>query len=163
PLRLVDEPEQLLEADGVAEAGLSAGEDIAQQSGLRSECAQRVHVMVRQLRAALGEERGPVAVRRQVDAALVGHLEEEQIGDLLDVVAVVDPVVAEGVAEPPESLDNVTHAAIASLISRTMPSNRPPNTRLALPQPPIRERIGMLSKSARSMDRFSATNRRTPS
>ena len=45
---------------------------------------------------------------------LVGHLEEEQIGDLLDVVAVVDAVVAQRVAEAPEFLNDVGHAAIAS-------------------------------------------------
>ena len=39
-----------------------------------------------------------------VDAALVGHLQEQQIGELLDVVAVVDAVVAQGVAEAPEFL-----------------------------------------------------------
>ena len=49
--------------------------------------------------------------------ALVGHLEEQQVGDLLDVVAVVDAVVAQGVAEAPELLDDVAHAAIASLSS----------------------------------------------
>ncbi len=56
-------------------------------------------------------------LRRSSIASLVGHLEEEQVGDLLDVVAVVDAVVAQGVAEAPEFLDDVGHAAIASLRS----------------------------------------------
>ncbi len=43
----------------------------------------------------------------QLDAAFVGHLEEEQVGELLDVVAVVDAVVAQGVAEAPEFVDDV--------------------------------------------------------
>ena len=37
------------------------------------------------------------------------HLQEEQVGELLDVVAVVDAVVAEGVAEAPKLFDNVGH------------------------------------------------------
>ena len=37
---------------------------------------------------------------------LVGHLEEEQVGELLDVVAVGDAVVAQDVAVVPEALDD---------------------------------------------------------
>ena len=81
--------------------------------------------MIEQLRARMSGERGPRAIDggilaaerlhlhvAQVDPSLIGHLEEQQIGDLLDVIAVVDPIVAEGVAEPPEFLDNVGHASI---------------------------------------------------
>ncbi len=39
--------------------------------------------------------------------ALVGHLEEEQVGELLDVVAVGEPVVAEQIAVVPELLDDL--------------------------------------------------------
>ena len=38
--------------------------------------------------------------------ALVGHLEEQQIGELLDVVAVRHAVVAQNVAVVPEFLDD---------------------------------------------------------
>ena len=44
---------------------------------------------------------------------LVGHLEEQQVGELLDVVAVGEPVVAQDVAVVPEALDEAvwtTHA-----------------------------------------------------
>src|SRR5206468_11330849 len=84
------------------------------------------------------------------------HLEEEQIGDLLDVVAVVDPVVAERVAEPPEFLDDVdvTHAAIASFSSPIRASSWPPNARRAARKPPLCSKIGMASKSEASMERL---------
>ena len=46
---------------------------------------------------------------REVDRPLVGHLDEEQIRELLDVVEVADAVVAEGVTKAPELLDYVGH------------------------------------------------------
>ncbi len=75
--------------------------------GVLPERAEHVDVVVEQLGAAQLRERGPVALLGELDAPLVGHLEEEQVGDLLDVVAVVDAVVAQGVAEAPELLDDV--------------------------------------------------------
>ena len=51
------------------------------------------------------------------DAALVGHLQKEQVGQLLDVVPVIDAIVPQGMAEDPKFLYNVAHAAIAALIS----------------------------------------------
>ena len=81
----------------------------------------------------------------QRDALLVGHLEEEQVGDLLDVVAVVDAVVAEGVAEAPEFLDDVGHAAIASFKSVGAGRSRlPSKARFAAPQPPARAKTGTI-------------------
>ena len=49
--------------------------------------------------------------------ALVGHLEEQQIGQLLDVVAVAHPVVAEDIAVVPEFLDDLitTHLCFTSI------------------------------------------------
>jgi len=43
------------------------------------------------------------------DQRLVGEFQEEQVRKLLDVVAVIDAVVAQGVAETPEFLDDVGH------------------------------------------------------
>ncbi len=81
-------------------------------------------------------------------AFLVGHLEEEQIGDLLDVVAVIDAVVAEGVAEAPEFLDDVSHAAISVLICSRSSGNWPVEDLLRrVPQPPRRVKTGWASKS----------------
>jgi len=39
--------------------------------------------------------------------ALVGHLEKEQIGQLLDVIAVAHAVIPQNVAVVPEFLDNI--------------------------------------------------------
>ncbi len=49
------------------------------------------------------------ATLRNVRAAFLGHLEEEQISELLDVIAVVDAIVAQRVAKAPEFLDDVCH------------------------------------------------------
>jgi hypothetical protein len=38
---------------------------------------------------------------------LLGHFEEEQVGELGDVVGILDAIVAEDVAEVPEFLDDV--------------------------------------------------------
>ncbi len=79
--------------------------------GCLAQLAQDVDVVVEQLGAACSRSVGQAQPFGQLDAALVGHLEEEQVRDLLDVVAVVDAVVAQGVAEAPELLDDVGHAA----------------------------------------------------
>ena len=70
--------------------------------------------MVDQARAALVAELRPVAALGQLDPLLVGHLEEQQEGDLLDVVAVVDAIVAKGMAEAPEFLDDVASCFVLS-------------------------------------------------
>ena len=76
--------------------------------------------MVRDCRAGLVDQRRPRAIDldllaffrldgecTQVDAALIGHLQEQQVGQLLDVIAVVDAIVAECVAETPKFLNDV--------------------------------------------------------
>ena len=65
-----------------------------------------------QLRAGLGLERFPIAIFRNFRAALVGHLEEQQIRELFDVVPVVNTVVAQRMAEAPEFLDDVGHVTV---------------------------------------------------
>jgi uncharacterized pyridoxal phosphate-containing UPF0001 family protein len=45
----------------------------------------------------------------EVDASLVGHLQEKQVRQLLDVVAVVDAVMTERVAEPPKFGNDISH------------------------------------------------------
>ena len=73
--------------------------------------------MVGQGRAGFVLEAAPVAALRDLDAALVGHLQEEQVGELLDVVAVIDAVVAQGVAEAPEFVDDVGHECFLNMRS----------------------------------------------
>jgi hypothetical protein len=88
------------------------GEDQAEQAFLLAQFLQRVAVVVEQLVAVLlhqagtviaGEHRALLAIGRS--AALVGHFQEQQIGELLDVVAVAHAVVAQDVAVVPEFLD----------------------------------------------------------
>lgn len=50
-----------------------------------------------------------VAALQHFRAALFGHFQKEQVGELLDVVALVHAAVARRVAEAPESLDDVGH------------------------------------------------------
>ena len=66
-----------------------------------------------QLRALERLGRGPGVFLRHADVALVrrtavfvGHLEENQVGELLQIVAVADAVVAEGGAEAPDFGDD---------------------------------------------------------
>ena len=109
PFGLVDEVDELLEVDGIIEPRLGLGVDVAQNALGLAQFAEQVGVEVGEPRAAFVAERGPIAALGQVDGLLVGHFQEEEEGDLLDVIAVVDAIVAEGVAEAPEFLDDVGH------------------------------------------------------
>src|ERR1700681_2670040 len=90
----------------------------------------------------------PIAALRDHDRFLVGHFQEEQLGELLYVVTIIDAVMAKGMAEAPEFLDDVTHAAIAPLICFIRMGRRPWKTLEALPQPPKPVNTGWLSKSS---------------
>src|SRR5690606_4696362 len=129
--------------------------DVAEDTLRLAELAQHLDVVVGQVGAAGVSDGRPRAVLGDGDAALVSHLEEQQVGDLLDVVAVVDAVVAQRVAEAPESLNDVGHAAMALLRSRIRRSSHSAaKARLTTGRPPMSEKIGMLSKSSRSIERF---------
>ena len=64
----------------------------------------------------------------EINPPFVGHLQEKQVGQLLDIVAVVDRVVAEGVAEAPKFCNDVGHAAIAWLSCLTSSGSFGPKT-----------------------------------
>jgi hypothetical protein len=67
---------------------------------------QRIAVLAGRTRPVEpGRDGGGVVVWRL--GALVGHLEEEEVGQLLDVVAVGEAVVAQDVAVVPEFLDDL--------------------------------------------------------
>ncbi len=117
PFGLVNERDEPLQVYGVVEARLSAGVNVAQDAALLAERSQQVHIAVRQLGPALLLEVWPVAPFRQLDLLLVGHLQEQQVRDLLDVVTVVDSVVTERVTESPKHLDDIGHAAMPSFRS----------------------------------------------
>ena len=91
---------------------LRLAKDQRQCARLLAQLFQRVAVVVEQRIAVEQAKRRPrvgrgdgarLVVRRA--AALVGHLEEQQVGELLDVVAIAHPVVAQDVAVVPELLD----------------------------------------------------------
>ena len=109
PFGFVDEVDEPLEVDGVVEAALGLRVDVAQHAGGLTKGAKSVGVVVEQIRAALDAEGRPITALGQGDGPLVGHLEEQQVRELFDVVAVVDAVVAERVAESPEFLYDVGH------------------------------------------------------
>ena len=78
-----------------------------------TEFAQRLDVVDFQFRAFELLERRPVVLLRHADFAAVGrlrvfvrHLEEDEVGELLEVVAVAHAVVAQRVAEAPDFGDD---------------------------------------------------------
>ena len=114
PLFLVDEinhqPPQL---GRVLEFVLRLVEDQPKQALLVAQRFKGVAVVIEQLVAIFLDEARPIiffrhrallVVRRL--GALVGHLEEQQIGELLDVVAIRHAVVTQDVAVVPEFLDD---------------------------------------------------------
>src|SRR5256885_49205 len=98
----------------------------------------------------------PVCALRKTDLAFARHLKKEQVRELLYVVAVPNPIVAQRVAEPPEFGNNVgCHAATNSRLRSAMSAvSLPSKIRSACPHPPRFDRTGTDSKSDLSMERF---------
>ena len=89
------------------------GEDQAEQAFLLAQFLQRVAIVVEQLVAVFLHQAGPVIASEHRaglaigwPAALISHLQKQQIGELLDIVAVAHAVVAQDVAVIPEFLDD---------------------------------------------------------
>ena len=114
PVFLVDEiDDQAAQLGRVLELVLRLVEDQPEQALLVAEIFQGMAVVVEKLVAVLLHQRRPGVGGRDGArlvigrlGALVGHLEEEEIGELFDVVAVAHAVVAQDVAEVPEFADN---------------------------------------------------------
>ena len=89
-------------------AGLA--EDHAQHVVARTEFFEDQAVVLLQLDSRASQKRGPAEARGHHPLAaellelLVGHLQEQQIGELLQVLAVRQPVVTQNVAEVPQPL-----------------------------------------------------------
>ncbi len=97
---------------------LRLAEDDAQHPRLPAELGEDMTVMNLERVAVPLEERGPVETRghdrrprERRPRLLVGHLEEEQIRELLEVVAVREPVVPQDVAVAPQPLDEAVLCA----------------------------------------------------
>ena len=106
---------------GLLKRGMDWREDVAEQPVGLPQLAQDVGGSGR-VRAVpdFVFQAVPVAALGDLDAALVGHLQEEQVGELLDVVAVIDAVVAERVAEAPEFVDDVGHGRVGTFLKASL-------------------------------------------
>ena len=110
PVELVDFGHQRGERGGLLDEGAGVGEDLLHQRRAMAAQVDQQHLVELQ---PIG--RGPdfqiipaVAFRELVlGAGLLGHLEEQQVGQLGDVLVVGDAVVLEDVAEVPELGDDV--------------------------------------------------------
>jgi hypothetical protein len=113
PALAVDQLDQLVQLGRVGDLVLALHEDVAQHAGLLAQLVQQLHVVALQLGAALVAQALPVEVVGDVRVAvvrrlavLIGHLQEQQVGELLQVVAVAHAVIAQGVAEVPDFVDD---------------------------------------------------------
>jgi hypothetical protein len=113
---LVDEvDDQAAQVGGVLDLVLGFPEDDAEDARLLAEVFEGVAVMSFERDAIEFDEAGPVVVRGDGGLAVVGragalvvHFEEEEISELLDIVAVGDSVIAEEVAVVPDFVDEIT-------------------------------------------------------
>ena len=113
PLLLVDEvDDEPAEFGGVLDLVLRLAEDDAQHARLLAQLLQGVAVLDLEVVAVALEQHRPRKAPRdrrglvvRWPRLLVGHLEEEQKGELLDVVAVRQAVIPQDVAVVPELLD----------------------------------------------------------
>lgn len=114
PVFLVQEVhQQAAQLGRVLELVLRPPEDQPQEPLLLPQLLQGVAVVVEEVVPVLLQEARPVVADwygallvEGLLRPLVGHLEEEEKGELLDIVAVAHPVVPEDVAEVPEFLDD---------------------------------------------------------
>ena len=114
--------DQAAQLGGILDPVLRLAEDDAEHARLPAELGQEVAVVDLELVAVAGEQARPVEAlgdeRRGAERRLrllVGHLEEEQVGELLEVVAVGEAVVAQDVAVVPEALDEAVLGAHLSV------------------------------------------------
>jgi hypothetical protein len=120
PFFLINHGNDALEVDGIVEARHALREDIAQEAFALAEGAKGVRIMVGELRAAEGFEALPVAPFGDLYLAFRGHFEEEEVGELFDVVPVVYAIVAEDVAKAPKFIDNIGHGCCL-VVRRLLP------------------------------------------
>lgn len=101
PLRLIDQADKPLQVHRVGEPGECTGKNIAEQPGLLPQCPEHIHIVIGKIRSGFCDQRLPVTRGRERNAPFIRHLDEQEVRDLLDIVPVIDPIVPEGMAEPP--------------------------------------------------------------
>src|ERR1017187_2066667 len=112
---LIDEiDDQPAQVGGILDLVLSFPEDDAEDARLLAEIFERVAVVPLERQPVQFDQAGPVVifgdgrfafVRRA--GPLVVHFEEQKIGELLDVIAIGDPVIAQQVAVVPDFVDQI--------------------------------------------------------
>jgi hypothetical protein len=112
PRFLIDEiDDEAAQVSGVLDLVLGFAENDAEDARLFAEIFQCVAVMSFERQAVQFDEAGSVVVFGDGGLVFVGragalvHFEEEKIGELLDIIAVGDSVVAEEVAVVPDFVD----------------------------------------------------------
>ena len=111
PLVLVDEVlDELLELGRGLDPVAGFAEDHPEHVVARPQRGQGLAVVGLQLGARAGQQRLPVELdghhplAAQQIVLLVGHLQEQQIGELLQIVAIGQPVIAQHITELPKPL-----------------------------------------------------------
>jgi hypothetical protein len=109
PIGFVHHGNDTGELGGVLDLVLGLGEDLAEHAGLFAELQEGLDVVGFEVGAVEGAESGPRVFGGDGDLAVVGraavfirHFEEDEVGELLEVVAVADTVIAQGMAEGPD-------------------------------------------------------------
>lgn len=109
PVLLINHGDNALEIDRVVEPGCGLGENVRQQTPGFTEFPQDVCVMVSQSRAGEVFQNDPSAVLGHLGISFIGQLQEQQLRELFNVVAVIDAIMTKGMAKAPEFLDDITH------------------------------------------------------
>ena len=110
PVEFVDLGDEGGERGGFLDEGTGVAEDLLHQRGaVAAEMDQGELVGFEPVRCSLGFEVVPTVAGGDLllGAGLLGHLEEQEIGQLGDVLVIGDPVVLEDVTEVPEFGDDV--------------------------------------------------------
>jgi hypothetical protein len=110
PIELVELGDQRRQRRRLLDERAGVAEDLLhQRRAVRAEVNQRQLVVLEAVGRGLLLEIVPAVALGDLllGARLLRHLEEEQVGELGDVLVVRDPVVLEDVAEVPELLDDV--------------------------------------------------------
>ncbi|RYG96270.1 MAG: hypothetical protein EON58_12455 [Alphaproteobacteria bacterium] len=111
PILIADHLDHALEVGGIGDLVLGLAEDVADESGHFAEVLEGVAVVDLEIDAPLAAQLVPGKFfRDRVVEAQLGHLvgefEKEQVGNLLDVVAVTDSRVLEDVGVVPDFGDD---------------------------------------------------------
>ena len=110
PVELVDLGDERGECGGLFDEGTGVGEDFPRKGrAVGAEVNESDLVELQTVGRTLGLQIRPTMALGNLvlGASLLGHFQEEEVGQLSDVLVIGDPVVLEDVAEVPELGDDV--------------------------------------------------------